>query len=302
MLVTLFVAWLAACTLVMALYLVREHSRARLRERALAVLHQYIPPLEREPGPLAQRIQPLVDSVKGRLWQAGLQPAQWQLVTLVLALVVMILIGISALGWLGGFMGMLMVLGLAHGALLLQAERRRRRMIDQLPSYVDQLMRMVNVGSTLEEALVGATREAPLPLRSVFEPVVRQTRLGGSVDEALETAAERYNLQELRLLTTAVRISRRYGSSIREMLQSIVTMVREQERARRELRGMTAETRASAWILGAMPLLLVAYMLVVNTEFFMALWAHETGRVMVFVAVALQVAGVVTLWRLLKAV
>ena len=302
MLAALFVAWLAACTLVLALYLAREHSRAQLRERALTVLHQYIPPPEREPGALAQRIQPMVDHIKARVWQAGLQPAQWQLVTLVLVLVVTVLIGFSALGWLGGVIGMLMVLGLGHGALLLQGERRRRRMIDQLPSYVDQLMRMVNVGSTLEEALVGATREAPLPLRSVFEPVVRQTRLGGSVDEGLEVAAERYNLQEIRMLTTAVRISRRYGSSIREMLQSIVTMVREQERARRELRGMTAETRASAWILGAMPLLLVAYMLVVNTEFFMALWSHETGRVLVFIAVALQVAGVVTLWRLLKAV
>ncbi|MGM0449426.1 MAG: type II secretion system F family protein [Pseudomonadota bacterium] len=295
-------AWLAGCALVGTLYLLRLHARARLRERALVVLHRYVPPGEREPSPLAQRLSPFINRVKRRLWQAGVEPAQWQLVVMVVVTIIAVLIGFSALGVIGALVSLLLITGLAYSALLLLAERRRRRMIEQLPAFVDQLLRMVNVGSTLEEALVGTTREAPLPLREVFEPVVRQTRLGGSVDEALEMASERYNLQELRLLTTAVRISRRYGSSIREMLHSIVTMIREQERARRELRGMTSETRASAWILGAMPVLLVGYMLIVNPEFFLTLWGHETGRILVFVAIAMQVSGVIALWRLLKSV
>ena len=295
-------AWLGACALVGALFLAREHTRARLRERALGVLHRYVAPRERKPSRVAQRLSPVIMRVKRRLWQAGIEPAQWQLVVMVVFAAIAVLAGFSALGVVGAVLALALVLAFVYAGLMLQAERRRQRMVEQMPGFVDQLLRMVNVGSTLEEALVGATREAPEPLRQVFEPVVRQTRLGGSVDEALEMASDRYNLQELRFLTTAVRISRRYGSSIKEMLYSIVTMIREQERARRELRGMTSETRASAWILGALPVLLVGYMLVVNPEFFLGLWNDETGRILVFVAVAMQVSGVVVLWRLLKSV
>ncbi|WP_295718805.1 type II secretion system F family protein [uncultured Halovibrio sp.] len=294
--------WLAACALVGALFLAREHTRARLRERALAVLYRYVSPRERKPSRISQRLSPIIMRVKRRLWQAGIEPAQWQLVVLVVLGFIALGAGFSALGLAGAVIALALILAFAYAGLMLQAERRRQRMVEQLPGFVDQLLRMVNVGSTLEEALVAATREAALPLRQVFEPVVRQTRLGGSVDEALEMASDRYNLQELRFLTTAVRISRRYGSSVKEMLNSIVTMIREQERARRELRGMTSETRASAWILGALPVLLVGYMLAVNPGFFLGLWNDETGRVLVFVAVAMQVSGVIVLWRLLKSV
>ncbi|TVP53343.1 MAG: hypothetical protein EA349_14060 [Halomonadaceae bacterium] len=295
-------AWLAAVVFFTAALAWRKYQRAQTRERAIEVLHRYVPPPEKPLGRLSALVQPWIESVKGRLWQAGIEPAQWQVTVLLVLVVIVVIVGGSTFGGVGALIGVSVSIAMMHGAVVFQAERRRRLMIDQLPGFVDQLLRMVNVGNTLDESVVAATREAPMPLRAVFEPVVRQTHLGGSLDEALEAASERYKLKEVMLLTMAVRISRRYGSGIREMLKSIVTMVREQERARQELRGMTSETRASAWILGAMPLLLVVYMLFVNPAFFLGLWSDSTGRVLIVMAVALQLSGIAVMWRLLRRV
>ena len=301
--VTLVLLWIVALTLVAAGFLFQMSERAQVRERALKVFYRYLPtPVDNGPSALLRRFEPIINSIKVRLWQAGLQPAQWQVVVVVWLVVLSLLLGFVWGGWKGAVGALFLSLFLAHTLLTLQANRRRSQMVEQLPGFVDQLLRMVNVGSTLEESLVATTRETDYPLKSVFEPVVRQTRLGGSLEEALELASSRYRLVEIGMLTTAVRISRRYGSSVREMLRSVVTMVREQQRARQELRGMTSETRASAWILGALPVLLVLYMLAVNPDYFLMLWDDATGRVLVFVAVGLQLLGVALLWRLLKAV
>ncbi len=160
----------------------------------------------------------------------------------------------------------------------------------------------MQTGSSLPNALVAATEEIPEPIHSVFARVVRQTRLGVTIEEALDQAASLYSVRELSILALSVRVSQRYGGSVRDVLGSIVTMIRQRERARREFRAMTGETRLSALILGALPTVIGAYVMIVNPDYLGRMMADPVGVILLYVSGGLQVLGSFVLWRMVKSV
>jgi tight adherence protein B len=161
-------------------------------------------------------------------------------------------------------------------------------------------MRAVATGNTLDAALISATGEAREPLLQVFEQVVRDIRLGGGLEEALEEATRTYDLDELRILALAVRVNRKYGSSIQDLLKSVVKLIRRAESARREFKSMTSETRLSAWVLSLLPVLLALYIALTNPLYLDSLLYDPTGRVLLGIAIVLQLIGAFILWRMTR--
>ncbi|MGH7336674.1 MAG: type II secretion system F family protein, partial [Myxococcota bacterium] len=192
--------------------------------------------------------------------------------------------------------------GAVAGFLSWRKRKQSERILEQLPSLLDHVMRAVQTGSSLPNALFTATEEIPEPIQSVFARVVRQTRLGVTLEEALDQGASLYSVRELQILALTVRVSQRYGGSVRDMLGSIVTMIRQRERARREFRAMTGETRLSALILGALPASIAVYVMIVNPEYLGRMTADSAGRVALYVSGGLQVIGSLVLWRMVKSV
>lgn len=234
------------------------------------------------------------------LSRAGIVPARWQLWSGAAVLLASALLG----GLLHRGAGLLLYPAIAGGLgylfLLHRATLRRRLMIEQLPVFIDHLVRAVGTGNTLDTAVAVATAEAHEPLRSVFERVVRETRLGGVLEESLEQAALTYGLAELRILTLAVRVNRRYGSSIQDLLKSVVQVIRRAEAARREFKALTGETRLSAWVLGLMPILLAGYIMLASPNYLGTMWSDPAGRIVLLAALGLQLVGGAVLWRMMR--
>src|SRR5690606_35991828 len=146
--------------------------------------------------------------------------------------------------------------------------------------FIDQVLRSLSTGRSLESAVRFAASEALPPLRYILDRVIRATDLGADMVQGLTDAARLHNLRELNLIALAMRISNNYGSSPREMLDSIVKMVRQQEMARRELSAMTGETRVTAWVLGLTPITIAAYIMVMNPGYMDMLLKDATGQTM----------------------
>ena len=240
--------------------------------------------------------------IEDQLQRAGIEPRSWHAVVVVFAAVLWI--GTAALlrGAVGAAAGAAVLGGVVAGFLNWRKRKRSERILEQLPSFLDHVVRAVQTGSSLPNALVTATEETPEPIRSVFARVVRQTRLGVTLEEALDQAASLYSVRELQILALTVRVSQRYGGSVRDMLGSIVTMIRQRERARREFRAMTGETRLSAVILGALPASIAVYVMIVNPEYLGRMTADPAGRIALYISGGLQVFGSLVLWRMVRSV
>jgi len=78
--------------------------------------------------------------------------------------------------------------------------------------------------------------------------------------------------------------------------------MRDLEQAHDELVAMSSETRMSAWVLGALPLMVAGFLVVFNNRFFMQMWEDPLGSKMLLGAVGLQVVGSFMLYRLAKSI
>lgn len=273
--------------------------REREREEALNVLHQYVP---QQPGTMA--LEPFdadvdvgLNAELARLLE-GLS-AQRVLAYVALVAVVSALIGIRYSFWHGVFA---IVTGVLLGVAILYERKRRirRQMRLQMPLFIDLVLRSLSSGKAVEWALRSATYDAEQPLRGALDEVITAVDAGGGLAQALHRASVRHDLHEFSLFALAIHISYNYGSNPKPMLDNVAGMVRRSEQMRQELASLTGETRLSAWVLGALPVLMVIYMHFTNPRYFGDMLADDTGRIMFIVAVGLELLGVFTLWRMMR--
>ncbi len=240
--------------------------------------------------------------IEERLRRAGIEPQRWHAVAAVF--VAVLVAGSAAL--LRGPFGLVLAIALLAGGgasfLSWRTRRRSAQILEQLPGLLDHVVRAVQTGSSLPNAVLAAAEETSEPIRSVFVRVARQARLGVAIEEALEQAATLYSVRELRLLALTVRVSQRYGGSVRDVIGSIVGMIRQRERTRREFKAMTGETRLSALILGGLPAVIAVYVMIVNPDYLGRMTADPAGRIALYVSGGLQVLGSLVLWRMVRSV
>jgi len=268
-------------------------NAAQLRKRVLGVDAAQAPQQRLQFNGLHRLAQRLV-------MRSGLEltPAQIDR-GIVLALAIFPLLWLL-LGWLAGSLVAAVALVCVYGALSRAAAQRRLKLIDQMPTYLESVMRILAAGNTLEESLASAAREAPEPIQSLFVSIGRQVRLGASVEGVLAEAADIHGLRDLRVIALAAAINRKYGGSLRQVLKSLITAIRARGTAARELRALTAETRFSAFVLAVIPIVLSAYIFARNKSYYAGMWADGTGRVLLVASVLLQIAGVAMIWRMMS--
>lgn len=245
---------------------------------------------------------PALARIEERLRRAGIEPQRWHVIATPFAIVLVTGTGAISHGLPGALFALLTLAGSVWGFLSWRARKRRAEILEQLPGFLDHVVRAVQTGSSLPNGMLAATEETAEPIRSVFTRAVRQTRLGVSIEDALEQAASLHQIRELRILALSVRVSQRYGGSVRDVLGSIVAMIRQRERTRREFRAMTGETRLSAVLLAALPAVIAAYVMIVNPDYLGRMTSDEAGRLALYISGGLQVTGSLVLWRMVRSV
>ncbi|WP_027796533.1 type II secretion system F family protein [Paraburkholderia acidipaludis] len=207
-------------------------------------------------------------------------------------------------GLLGGVLAALTVMAmvsvLVAFVLSLRMQRRRARLVAQLPSFLDGIVRLVVLGNSVPAAFQAALQTTEMPLRECLDRVSRMLRTGVEIDRALHQVAQVYHANELDLVGAVLRLSVRYGGRADVMLERMATFMRDLDQAQRELVAMSAETRMSAWVLALLPVGIVGFLILVNPKYFAAMWYDDGGRHLVYGALVLQVVGAYLLYRLTR--
>jgi tight adherence protein B len=241
-------------------------------------------------------------TLQGFMLRAGMAPEQlpgWLRPCLLLASVALALLALL-FSWVLALMGLVVVLLALLGWVMAREASRQNKMREQLPGFLEHMMRVLNAGNALEEALAVATQDCPQPLAHIFSGVTRQVRLGAAIDETLTEVAYLSGLRELQVMALAIRINRRFGGSLKRIFKSLVGAIHQQDAARREMRALTAETRVSAVVLAIVPTGMMLYILAQNPAYYLEMWFDPAGRSLLFLAGVMQVLGVIIIWRMLQ--
>ncbi|SAL43427.1 fimbriae-related outer membrane protein [Caballeronia peredens] len=193
-----------------------------------------------------------------------------------------------------------LVLAAVHAWLTWRAQKRYQRIVRQLPPFLDGIVRMIVIGHSVPAAFQAALASAEAPLSECLDRAMPMLRTGMEIDHALGAVARIYRVRELELVGSVLRVSVKYGGRSDVMLDRMAALMRDLEQADRELIALSTETRLSSWVLGLLPVLLGAMVIVTNPAYFDAMWSDALGKRLVYVALALQMLGAWLLYRLAR--
>jgi tight adherence protein B len=186
--------------------------------------------------------------------------------------------------------------------LLLRARRRRSEKIsEQLPEALDMMARSLRAGHALSSALELVATEMPDPVAVEFGRGFEAQRLGLPFDQAIVQMTERApGNRDLKIFAVSALIQRETGGNLAEVLSNIAETIRARYRFYGKLRALTAEGRASAMLVGAMPFLMALALRVMNPEYLTPLVTTSAGHAILFGAGASWMCGVAWLYRLVQ--
>jgi tight adherence protein B len=232
-------------------------------------------------------------------WLVGVIDARIAVLVLLAIVVVATAVGLFG-GWAAAF-GVLFVLTLfAVFAIWLRLQKFRRKLISQLPGFIDAMVRLITIGNSTQAAFQLAIPTTETPLRGQLERAASLVRVGVDLDRALHQTASNVRIEEMYLLASILGLGVRYGGRADLLLERVGNFMRDREQAEHELIAMSSETRLSAWILGLLPLGVATFLIITNPNYFIGMWNDDTGRIMIFSSAGLQLFGAAILYRLAK--
>jgi tight adherence protein B len=205
------------------------------------------------------------------------------------------------LGVLSGVVTFVLLAVFAYFLLWLRADKRQRRMISQLPAFLDNIVRLITIGNSMGAAFQTAAAATDEPLREVVEMAASLSR-SKELDAALAHVSRLYGLKELYMVAAVVSLAMRFGGRSDQVLERMAAFMRDVAQARNELTASSAEVRLSAWILALLPVGIAGFIIVANNNLFMGLWQDPLGFKMLATAVCLQIGGCYWLYRMAKAI
>lgn len=195
-----------------------------------------------------------------------------------------LLIGIPA-GFAAGF-------GAPRWFLSYLAKKRQKDFSDLFVNAVDVVVRGVKAGLPIGECMAIIARESPEPLGGEFRTLVEGQKLGVSLTAGLERMMERMPSTELNFFVIVLTIQGQSGGNLSEALGNLSTVLRERKLMKAKIQSMSAEAKASAMIIGSLPILVGAMMFLVAPEHIGLMFSTTLGNMMVAGGLSVMAIGV----------
>jgi len=253
-----------------------EQARARQTARArIAVQHRDLYEMAAAAGSSVEpRRKPIAQMVELFFEQAGVRIRPWQV-----AVLGIVLGGVSAVAisvWSGSAVFGILTAGVA-GCLPLLAvsyarKRRTDRLLSQLPDAFDLISRMMRAGQTFAQSMQMTANEGSAPLSDEFGYCCDQQRLGLSAEAALRDLSRRTGILEIRIFVLAVLVHRQTGGNLSDLLENLSHVIRERHRVKGIISALTAEGRMQAYILMALPILMLMLLSALNPGYVQELY------------------------------
>jgi len=183
------------------------------------------------------------------------------------------------------------------------SKRRKKRFAkfeEHFPEAIDILGRAIRAGHAFSAGLEVVAEEANAPVSDEFRQVYEEQKFGLPLSESLLSLADRIAILDVRIFVTAIMIQRESGGNLAEILDNLAYVIRERFKFRRQLRVHTAHGRMTGYVLAVAPLVAGIGMYMLNPDYMGVLFTEPGGRLMLAVAVSLQLFGFLVIRRLVK--
>jgi tight adherence protein B len=183
-------------------------------------------------------------------------------------------------------------LGVPRWALGMAIDMRQKKFISQFADAIDIIVRGVKSGLPLGECLKVIARESPQPLGGEFTLVIDAVAMGVTVDQALNRMYLRTPVQEVNFFNIVLAIQQKAGGNLSEALGNLSAVLRSRKLLREKIKALSGEAKASAWIIGSLPVIVMLLVYMTTPDYIMTLFTNDFGHLILLLAAALMGIGI----------
>jgi tight adherence protein B len=203
------------------------------------------------------------------------------------------LLGAAGLGFAGAF-------GFPRWFLSFLRKRREAKFIDGLADAVDIIVRGVKAGLPLGDCIRMITMESSEPLKTEFRLIMETQAIGMPLGEACGKLYERTPLPEANFFGIVVAIQQKAGGNLSEALGNLSKVLRDRKKMRAKIQAMSQEAKASAAIIGALPIAVMILVYLTSPQYISLLFTHPTGHIMLAGSAVWMTMGVLVMKKMIN--
>lgn len=178
--------------------------------------------------------------------------------------------------------------------------KMQARIDDQLPGMVTSLLTTIRSGGTPIQALQATVKNAANPMRSSIENVMNNLQLGKTPNVVWKDWSDFWGTKNTKLLATGIRLKWEAGGEMTTILEHILESIEFNKRIELKVRTLTAQSKASAFVLGALPFLLFALQYYKRPDLIQSMMNSEVGKLMLIYAFSSSIIGLFVLLKIAK--
>jgi len=179
-------------------------------------------------------------------------------------------------------------------------KKRTESFNDQLIEGLGIIKNSVASGQSLMQALDTLVTSTRPPLSDAFADVLRQTRLGTPLAQALDTLSQKNNSRDLRIAVLSLNLAKESGGSMGEILSRLAETMRERKKIQGKIKSLTAQGKASGIVMSCVPFLLLFVLYFMEPDIMGLLFTTLAGNVMLSIVCIMVGFGAFFIDRITK--
>ncbi|MBC3899550.1 type II secretion system F family protein [Acetobacterium malicum] len=196
----------------------------------------------------------------------------------------------------------LLIFGLLTPPLYVNKKRAKRVELfeQQLIDAISIMSSCLKAGLTFQQALVSISAEMPNPISEEFGRVVKELKLGSSIETSLTRLSEKIGSQNFMMIVSAILIQRQTGGNLSEILTNISGTIKERFKIKNEIKVLTATARTSGLVVGLMPVAIILVFMLFNPDYVTIFFESNLGIAMIVIAIVMEVIGYLVIRRIVN--
>ena len=171
--------------------------------------------------------------------------------------------------------GLFVALGLPHIVIKKMITRRVAKFNSNFPDAIELMVRGLRSGLPITETLGIVATELPGPVGLEFRAVSDKMKIGRTMEAALQETADRLGTAEFQFFVITLAIQRETGGNLAETLSNLADVLRKRAQMRLKIRAMSSESKASAYIVGALPFIVFILVYMINPGYMANFFVDE---------------------------
>jgi len=178
--------------------------------------------------------------------------------------------------------------------------KRLQKFEEQLPDAFMLLSGSLQSGASLSMALENVVHQSPAPLSQEFGLLIKNIRLGVSLEDALLKLEKRIPIPSFTMASSAIRISREVGGNLVETINSMAAMLRRKRVMEGKIDSLTAQGRAQGTFMALLPVFLIGILSAIEPEAMSQLYTTRNGLMVLSVMVVMEILGFISIRRITR--